>query len=382
MAEALAGAEALPVLVVGAGFAGVAAAFAASRAGARVRVATARAGASELYSGIVDGERAGPELVELARALGLALGAEPRAVATREGMVRRARGRDLSLLDLEACAGKTIGVADVGRDDWDAELIAKGLGASAWARETSTRFRCVGVAALRTGAERRISGFDFARGFDEPTRADALGGMLAQASSGVQAWLLGPWLGVEAPSAERVSRAAQVPVGESASSPGGVASARFSLRRAALLAELGIELEVRTLERVQAHSGVLVASFDDGGEVTARAVVLAVGGVASGAIRLAPSRSTPGVRLAFDAPVRLALMGEVLDVEAWLSGPDFRRLGLGALEALGIAAEASFAAAPDQPLYVCGDALAGQPRTALAALATGFAAGRRAAGAR
>jgi monoamine oxidase len=381
MAES-AGASSRPVLIAGAGFAGVAAAWAARRAGARVRVTSARAGASELYSGIVDGEPPEPSLLELARALGLELSREPRAVATREGLVRRARGRDSALLDLDAFAGKTIAVADVGRDEWDGELIARSLGASAWARETNTRFRCISVSVLQSGPERRISAFDFARGFDDAGRADAFGLALAGAASDVQAWLLGPWLGVETELVERVSRGAKVPVGETASAAGGVAGARFARRRLALLGRLGLELEQRPVASLRSDPAGLRVGFDAGGEITARAVVLAVGGVTSGAIALMPTRSTPGVRLSFEAPVRLALRGEILDGASWLSGPDFQRLGLGALEALGIAADAGLAAASDLPLYVCGDALAGQPRTVLAALASGFEAGQHAATAR
>lgn len=372
----------LPVLVVGAGFAGVAAAFGAARSGVGVRIVTARAGSSELYSGILDGGRAEPAVVELARALGLELYAQPRAVATREGMVRRVRGRDAALLDLEAFAGKTIAVADVGRDDWDGELIARSLADSAWARETSTRFRCVHVNVLLRGAERRISAFDFALSLQEPARGDALGRALARAATDVQAFLLGPWLGVETSIVDRLSSAAGAPVGESASGPGGVSGARFAERRTTVLASVGVALERRALASIRPNGAALSARFADGTEVEARAVVLAVGGVASGAIGLAPSGSTPALRLGFDAPVRLALSGEIMDGVAWLSGPNFQRLGLGALEALGIAADEELVAAKGLPIFVCGDALAGQPRTALAALATGLDAGLRAANAR
>jgi hypothetical protein len=235
------------------------------------------------------------------------------------------------------------------------------------------------VSVLKSGPERRISAFDFARGFDEAGRADALGLALAQAAPDVQAWLLGPWLGVETEVALRVSRAAKVPVGETASSPGGVAGARFAGRRSAVLGGLGIELEQRPVLRIRAEREGLLVAFDDGGEARARSVVLAVGGVTSGAIALMPSRSIPGVRLSFEAPVRLALSGEILDSASWLCSPDFQRAGLGALETLGIATDEHLAAAPELPLYACGDALAGQPRTVLAALASGFAAGQRAA---
>ena len=117
--------DGLPVLVVGGGFAGVAAAWSAARAGAEVVLVHGVSGASALYSGIVDGDRASREARELGRGLGLHIGEPHRAVATREGVVRPALGWDSALLDLDAVAGRRIGVADVGRDDFDAELLAR-----------------------------------------------------------------------------------------------------------------------------------------------------------------------------------------------------------------------------------------------------------------
>src|SRR5690606_19760469 len=166
-------AEELPVLVVGAGFAGVAAASAARRGGARVRVVSAGAGASELYSGLLDGAPS-PAIAEVASALGLVPYRSPRAVATREGLVRTALGRDRAVLDLEALSGRTIAVVDLARDDFDAALLAKSLEASAWARSTRTTFRPVPVAALERGAERRFPPYDFARALENPERVREL----------------------------------------------------------------------------------------------------------------------------------------------------------------------------------------------------------------
>ncbi|MES1185660.1 MAG: FAD-binding protein, partial [Myxococcales bacterium] len=119
----------MKVLVLGAGFAGVAAALAARRAGASVSVVHAAAGASSLYAGSVDGpalsglEPSAP-LKELAVGLGLRL--SPHAVvATREGVIRISNGSDAALLDLAPLAGKRIALVDVPRDDWDAPLLAR-----------------------------------------------------------------------------------------------------------------------------------------------------------------------------------------------------------------------------------------------------------------
>ena len=223
--------EPLPVLVIGAGFAGVGAAWAIARAGAKVQLLHARAGASALYSGIVDGPTPGAETLELGMRLGLSIAGAPRAVATREGVVRSAMGRDRALLDLEALAGRRIAVADIGRDDWDARLLAQSFAGSPWARRTRTEFVAVPVRGLSDGAERRISPHDFARRFDDPVRLVALSHALRSAEPEAAAWLLGPWLGVESEAASQLAAQLSRPVGETSSAPGGAAGARFEARR-------------------------------------------------------------------------------------------------------------------------------------------------------
>jgi anaerobic glycerol-3-phosphate dehydrogenase len=365
--------EALPVVIVGAGFAGVAAAWAVAEAGQRALVFSAHAGASELYSGILDGPAPSAELGALASALGLVLSSPARAVATREGMVRRVHGRDAALLDLEAVAGGTIAVADLGRDEWDGELLARSYAASAWARETRTRFRTISVTALRSGAERRISPFDFARALEDPARLEELGRVLSTAATDVDAWLFGPWLGIEAQVAESLSRAAGHPVGETASAPGGAAGARFALRRSSLFVARGIESRNELVRAVDSTPAGAVVTLKNGERIRARAVVLAVGGVASGGILLG---SSPVLALSVAAPVRIALDGDVLDGASWLSGPSFQRKGLRALERLGVAADPDLRTGPNSALFVCGDALSAEPRNTFSALASGLAAGR------
>jgi hypothetical protein len=108
----------------------------------------------------------------------------------------------------------------------------------------------------------------------------------------------------------------------------------------------------------------------------ARAVVLAVGGVAGGGIGLGPLQ--PSVGLSLSAPVTLVLQGDVLDGGSWLSGPTFQRQGLRALEMLGVAVDSRLETAPKSRVFACGDVLAAQPRTVLAALSSGIAAGQSA----
>jgi hypothetical protein len=260
----------------------------------------------------------------------------------------------------------------------DSELLARSFASSGWARRTNTRFRAVSVAALKSGAERRIGPYDFACALETPERSAELGQQLAAAGAGVDAWLLGPWLGVHTNLAERLTRAAGIPVGETASAPGGVAGARFALRRSALFERAGIEHQVRSVRAVANASGRPVVTLDDGTEITARAVVLAVGGVVGGGIALGAPGAAKALVASLDAPVEVLLGSHGDDGAGWLNGPNFERLGLRALESLGILVNESSAVATDFPLFVAGDALARQPKTAIAALASGIEAGLRA----
>ena len=123
------------IAVIGGGIAGVAAAFEASRQGAQPTVFHDLAGASALYSGALDLEPwdhaaavtpLSPELLQFSAELGAwALSDAPCRVATLEGNVRPARGRDRACLDLERCAGGRVAVVDLERDDWDAPLLAR-----------------------------------------------------------------------------------------------------------------------------------------------------------------------------------------------------------------------------------------------------------------
>jgi len=375
--------SALPLVVVGGGFAGVAAAWAGVRAGARVVLVHDRAGASELYSGIVDGTAGGGELRELAARLGLVLDSGPRAVASREGVVRFATGRDAAVLDLEALRGRHVAVADVGRDDWDAALLARSLGASPWARSTGTRFSAVSVSALASGAERRIAAYDFALALDSEERSKALVAALRAAQGPADGWLLGPWLGIASNAAVTANSSLGCPVGETSSAPGGAAGARFEQRRNALLRELGVEVHAVRVRAVRASSrslhGAPAVEVELEGmlRLTASAVVLALGGVAAGGIELGTAPG--GWKLSLDAPVEFELDGVLLDGVSSLAGVSLERVGLGALGRVGLRAQPDLQLSAGLRVYGAGDVLAGRERTVLAALASGLEAGRQAA---
>lgn len=374
-----------PVVVVGGGFAGVAAAWAAARASVSVVLVHGGAGASALYAGILDGPPPDAEGRELCQALGLSVEDTSRAVATREGVIRTAFGRDPALLDLDAVAGARVAVADLGRDDFDAELLAQSFGASPWARRTRTRFVAAPVRALASGAERRIAAYDLAVAFDAPERQRALAASLGGAGAEADAWLLGPWLGVDAPVAGELSRALARPVGEVSSPPGGAAGARFERRRDALLSTIGVQVRRERALSVSASGRsrpALELELEPGGRLEASAVVLALGGVGAGGIAFASQDDTTlarGCRLSLAAPVVFELDREVFDGSSSLAGLSFQTLGLGALERIGVRADPAGAASAELPLYAAGDVVAGRDRTVLTAIASGLAAGKSAA---
>lgn len=375
------------VLVLGAGFAGVAAAFAARRAGAKVTVVHGGPGASALYAGVVDGEllprdaAETSELADLTKALGLRL--SPRTVvATREGVVRPAHGADASLLDLSPLAGKQIGVVDVPRDDWDGPLLVRSFAASDWARASGTRFELVPLDLLEKGFQRRVSSFDFATSFERAERPAWLIELL-KANAGPAAWLFGPWLGLSRRLAHELSTALGVPVGEVTSPPGGVAGARFESRRDALLRSLEADVRVgRALELRTSATGVSLL-VEGGAEVWADALVLACGGFVSGALELsgALSGAEPGgCQLAIAGLPAAQVRGEPGRPVSSLFGVDLAARGLRLLEHVGVAVSAEGRVSGAPRVFASGDVTAPEPPCVAHALLGGLRAGTAGAG--
>lgn len=375
----------MKVVVLGAGFAGVSAAFAARRAGAEVTVVHDVAGASSLYSGVSDAAapaaNLAESLAELAAALGLELDNRT-VVATREGIVRPASGRDASLLDLAPLAGKRVAVVDVARDDWDAPLLVRSFAASAWAQSTGTRFELVPLELLEKGHQRRVAPFDFAAGFERAERVGWLTQLL-KAHAGPDAWLFGPWLGVRRDLALELSASVGVRVGEVTSPPGGVAGARFERRRDALLAALEARVVAARATHVAAAAHVTV-QLEAGPELVADALVVACGGVVSGAITLvgALSGSEPsGFQLEIEGLPRLMVAGDVVRPVSSLFGVDLAARGLPLLERVGLQASATGAVRAMPRVWACGDVTAPDPPSVGHALVSGLIAGTAAAGA-
>lgn len=380
----------MKIAIIGAGIAGAAAAFEIARQGRRATVFHDVTGASGLYSGALDfepwdgveRERAlESELSEFSKQLGVwELGPKAAYLATPEGNVRPARGRDRAILNLERCAGKRVAVVDLERDDWDAPLLAKSFASSRWAQRTDTRFFAVPVAGLKKGFERRISGYDFAALHDAPERALALQKAMLESRASAEAWLFGPWLGVQRPLADELSAVLGVPVGETTSVPGGVAGARFELGCERLLARLADVARGRLLGLEPIDSGCRL-HVRDHAPLEFSAVVLATGGVAAGGIALQRSferRGGTGFRLSFAAPITLQLDAEVSEGVSSLAGIDFAERGLDMLLEVGIATRADGSLPSQSGIFAAGDAMAGRPRTALVAADSGLRAARAA----
>ncbi|MDQ2646401.1 MAG: hypothetical protein M3020_21485, partial [Myxococcota bacterium] len=97
-------------------------------------------------------------------------------------------------------------------------------------------------------------------------------------------------------------------------------------------------------------------------------------------LRVNAGGAGPAAGASLELPVALTLEGELVDRATSLAGQIARRGSFEPLEALGLAVDERFAASARLPIFACGDALAGKPRTVLAALSSGIAAGRVAAG--
>jgi anaerobic glycerol-3-phosphate dehydrogenase len=339
------------IVIIGAGAAGTAAAWAAARARADVTVVHDRGGATSLYSGALDltpweradGSSLEGELVAFATALGAWKLAQGRhRIATFSGVVRPARGLDGALLDLEPLAGRSVAVADVDRADWDGRMIARALAGSAWAERTRTRFVPVPLELLPE--QRALGSYDFARLFDDPDRSLELASGLRRAAGSHDAWLLGPWLGVESEVAERLREVLGMPVGESTSPPGGAAGARFELARDRLFEQLGVRLRCARASVLEAAPGGwrigLAPGWAEPGtlaeeSIEASAVVLALGGIAAGGLHVdAAKPSHPGgacFHASVEGPLELELDGIPVDRVSTLHGVDFPSLGLEAL---------------------------------------------------
>jgi glycerol-3-phosphate dehydrogenase subunit B len=403
------------VVVLGAGAAGTAAAWSAAARGARVTIIDGGLSATSLSSGAIDDapwEAPAPPapeaLDERARAFTEALGAweiapDRRAlVATTAGVVRPARGRDRSILDLSLFHDMWIALPRADRAGWDADALARSLDAAPTARRRGLRFAAIDGPVLRHTGEDRMSDADLAARHDDPVRLDwlaaRLGDALARerARTGARfgAVLLGPWLGAREAQAEALARRVGLPAGEGIAGLGATPGLRFEAARVRLLAGVGARLlRGRAASLAREGARLAIALEGEAAPLRADAVVLAVGGLAGGGILYTPAdrragaalppRATPAFALSLEADVDLAALGAPVERVSSMSGPDLdgvawpAGLAPGALEAVGVVARAGRASAG---VLAAGDVIADRPRTVLEAVASGVRAGAAAAG--
>lgn len=399
----------MTVLVIGGGFAGLAAAWALSRRGRQVSLVWDGAGASSLYPGVLDRQEwDGPpdprplpreveEFVQVLDCWAPPSGASAR-VATSSGVLRPARVCDRALLDLEPLRGQRVDVVDVVRRGWDAPDLARAWSASSWARQSRTEFRAVPVELPDGPALRFLPEGELAARVDDPAWAAALGEALRRAGDGHAPLLCGPWLGLVPGSAQRVREAARRPLGEVLSTPGGPAGFRFEAARDAWLARSEIDVRRASVEQVTLAAPALAARGgpSQGFAVTLRdaagateqlspqptEVILATGGVAGGGVRFlagtgAEARTfslSLGVNV-HGAALSLRLRGREVSLESGMLGADLQGLGRAALEQVGVLSD-ELQGTPLPGVFVAGDVVAERPRAALEAIASAIVAAR------
>jgi glycine/D-amino acid oxidase-like deaminating enzyme len=386
------------VVVVGAGVAGTAAAFAAARAGASVTLVDGGSGASTLSTGAIDTtpwhlppsphDAIAPGMRPFLDALeAYVVAAAPALVLTTAGIVRPARGHDAALLDvapLVASRGGRIGVVRCSRPGWDAVSLARAWG---------PRYDAVEAVVVRYADERVVPDADFAARHDDESRlawlADRLRDSLARAGRPFDALVLPPCLGIERARARSLSDLLGVPCGEAIGLPGGPSGLRFEAARDRLLAALDIRrvrVRARSVARNGAHWRVTLGDLGD--HLDATALVLATGGLLGGGIEYAPSESIfasalppysqPPFRLSLDAPLALGAAGSPLGTPGTLFGVAPELLAWpferdATMDRVGLLTDDDGRAAPG--IFVAGELRADRPRTWLDALATGVAAG-------
>jgi glycerol-3-phosphate dehydrogenase subunit B len=410
------------VAVVGWGAAGLAAARAASSRGARVTLIGSGAGATSFYTGAVDdvdwSERESAQALLGQPLLAGALDEEVAAyasaltewilppagdplprLATVNGVVRSARGRDRALLDLASLAGRRVLAPRVPRAGWDADALVSSLRDEA---ELGVTYEAIDAVVLRFADESRIADADLASRYDEDTRLDWLAARLApfvEATGRAKAAvLLGPWLGASASRAARLEALLGCPVGEALSTTSLVPGLRLEAARDAWLQRSGLAVSRGRATRIDASSdgatsaAALTITVEGAEPVVADAVVLAAGGLLGGGLVYdppehgsapdGPERTRPPFRLSFGAPGVRVATGAVFGVASSVFGPVLDAAwpapgAPGILERVGVVTDEHGACA--SRLFAAGDLVAGARRTILQAVLSGARAGIRAA---
>jgi glycerol-3-phosphate dehydrogenase subunit B len=405
----------LDVVVIGDGAAGIAAAFAASRAGARTLVLSRGSGATSLYSGCLDRAAwdahrlrpSSPHSDEAAflDAVGIwTLGEHEARVATLAGVVRTADGRDRALLDLACCEKSCVLVPRVDRPGWDVDLLVQSWSEDAWCQDHGVRFEAIDAPLFDGDRMRCASDVEVASHLDEPEHRDAFVEALqacVRRHGGGGAVLVGPWLGVRSDVAAMLTDRIGIQTGETATLLGGTAGARWENASEALLDRLGVRrVRGRAVRLVRSKECWEIRVFDGEDAIMARAVVLASGGVVGGGIVLSsaeeaaaeevPPAPTLPFSLSFHGPMELAVDGRVTEAVASLQGINLERFAwprgsrdrwlldrVGILREGASVLDASGEALPG--MFAAGELASDEAAAMLPSMATGLDAGIAAA---
>ena len=332
-----------PVVIVGDGIAGLAAAFGARSRGQAVQVLSRGNAGSTMYSGALDYGQStrrdnldgAADTIEPMRAsfiseLGLWKTASDAVhVASMWGVIRPSIGCDKRLLDLSVLRDACVIVPAVNRRDWDAGRLASQWSCHAQAPAHRISFEPVEATLFRDPSMADASDADVACAIDREDDYEYFKHGLREAlnrAGRADAVLVGPWLGLRSNAADRLTCELGIAVGETLTLLGGSAGARFELAAQALLAKLDVETKCCDVKQVEATDDgwiAMVASLDDpAGElekVRGSALVLACGGFVSGGLQLASCHGSGVVdgerrtafSLSLSAPVELSVAGPI-----------------------------------------------------------------------
>jgi glycerol-3-phosphate dehydrogenase subunit B len=407
------------VVVVGGGVAGTAAALFARAHGAEVTLVHARPGATVLGSGAVDAvawdapdaaARSAAARSDMdgsaaaLEALGVTCPATRDAlVLTSAGVVRTSTGHDRAVLDLGDARSGAVLVPRCPRFGWNADVLARAWSADGRAQKRALAVLARDATVLRFADEEALPDADLAARHDDPERiawlAERLRETIADMTPRPVAVALPPWLGRRASRADTLTDAVGVPCGEVLSAPGGASGLRFEHARDAALARTDVRVVRADVTAVRPEViGVTVELRAEGGQtmasLTARAVILATGGLVGGGLRVpwgpagsmarAPGAPAP-VALSIAAPADLGALGRRIAPPSAALGPVpelMARLPRPRLQSAGVLAGADGRVRGQATLFACGDVVADLSRTWLAAFSAGARAGRAAASAR
>ncbi len=396
------------VLVIGSGVAATGAALAAAARGKKTTLVRGGSGATVLGTGAIDHDpwELGRPIAPLDEAVKKALDAldlfdtpdRGALLATTAGVLRPARGHDRALLDLAKLPEGAVLVPRCDRQGWDATALARSFGEASKAKTRGLTFAAIDVQILRMREERSMPDGEIAKRHDDPERLSWLGERLKDfvARGTFVGVLLPPWLGVTRPLAAELSRVVGLPCGEAIVGLAGAPGQRFERARERALGAAGVHGVHGWGASVDAREGELVLTLESGEEIDARAVVLALGGLVGGGLVYQPSAAMAGAvdlpsrsrvtfRTGLVTPGTIGARGKPLDTPGTLFGgapetlsapftddPIFDRAGL-------LVSETGAIHAAPRGLFAGGDLVADQPRTFLAALASGVRAGEAAA---